>query len=93
MFSSLAGVVKEYRQNGIASFMLENLIAHLTSSDHQVRSTIDPCYRAVLWSTIKSYRTVVNFDSLQEIQNRISTILSCLLLSYVMICFRLAANS
>ena len=29
------GVVKEYRQNGIASFMLENLIAHLTSSDNQ----------------------------------------------------------
>jgi hypothetical protein len=29
-------VVKEFRQNGIASFMLENLIAHLTSSDNQV---------------------------------------------------------
>ena len=33
---SVSGVVKEYRQNGIASFMLENLIAHLTSSDNQV---------------------------------------------------------
>lgn len=29
------GVVKEYRQNGIASFMLENLIAHMTSTDNQ----------------------------------------------------------
>ena len=34
-----AGVVKEYRQNGIASFMLENLIAHLTSSDNQASAT------------------------------------------------------
>lgn len=28
------GVVKEFRKQGIASFLLENLIAHLTSSDN-----------------------------------------------------------
>jgi hypothetical protein len=34
--SHAAGVAKDYRQHGIASFLLENLIAHLTSSDCQV---------------------------------------------------------
>ena len=33
------GVAKEFRQNGIASFMLDNLISHFTSADHyQVRA-------------------------------------------------------
>jgi len=32
----LSGVVKQYRQNGVASLMLENLINHLTNQDHQV---------------------------------------------------------
>lgn len=50
-YNIFVGVVKEFRQNGIASFLLENLIAHMTSDDNQA---VKAMYLHVLTTNIKA---------------------------------------
>lgn len=52
------GVAKDFRKNGIASFMLDNLISHFTSADH--RDSVRAVYLHVLTTNSQAVRFYEN---------------------------------